>query len=241
MIGTHLKRGFLLTLLAVLAAFAPAALAQNGGGAVVPGPDTPAPGGNSLSPVTLSGGAVESPKLWTGEQQKFSVRVSVAEGTNLQSLQLKVGFPGAGEIPYPFDVNKLTAEQRTGKAPVTWLVTVKQDGLYTYQFLAQGVGSPDIVQFPSGNQRLTFRVDSLLKSIGFALGLIVAVFILAKLGLTGIFSRVVKNQTKIAPFSLMTWLIATVVIVWFFFLPWSIWVAVGAGIAWLCALIYVFV
>ena len=80
MIGTHLKRGFLLTLLAVLAAFAPAALAQNGGGAVVPGPDTPAPGGNNLSPVTLSGGAVESPKLWTGEQQKFSVRVSVAEG-----------------------------------------------------------------------------------------------------------------------------------------------------------------
>jgi hypothetical protein len=83
-------------------------------------------------------------------------------------------------------------------------------------------------------------VDLLWQVIAWAVGLTVLAFVVAKLLLSGLFSRLVKNQTKVPPFSLICWLVATVVIWWYFFGIWTIWVLVGAGIILLAGLIYVF-
>jgi hypothetical protein len=251
-------RSVSLTLLfaALLAGLAPAALAQarrggaqpaprRGGGPVPPGLDNlPGLGGEggtgARSSVVIKEFRVDQAKLWAGDQQKFQTWISVAgDPPRLESLELEVTHPRAGKRVEKKDVLRLTPEQLNGNAPIEWVLPFSAPGLYTCFVRAQGLGSPEIVRFPANNDK-SFRVDLLWQVIAWAVGLTVLAFVVAKLLLSGLFSRLVKNQTKVPPFSLICWLVATVVIWWYFFGIWTIWVLVGAGIILLAGLIYVF-
>jgi hypothetical protein len=246
--------------MALVLAFPGAAFAQNtrpnrGGGrgqAPVPPPipgDAGDPGGileglpglegASSSPVFREGLA-EAKKIWSGDQQKFQTWVSVS-GTPpmLQSLELVIKHPRSGERVERKDVLRLTPDQLNGKQPVEWNIAFTQGGQYEFFFRAQGLGQREVVRFPATEPK-TFRVDILWQAIAWAAGLTLFAFLIAKLLLGGLFSRIVKNQTKVAPFSLICWLIATTIIWWWFFGVWSVYVLVGAGVLLLAAMIYVF-
>lgn len=246
MIGTHWRPFPLVLLLSILWLAAPAAAQRPGGAAPVPPPipgDTGQPGdleSGTRSSVTISHVRADSQKIWSGDQQKFEARISVAgEPPRLESLELVVKHPRAGERVEKKDVLRLTPEQMTGNAPVEWVFPFSTPGLYTFFVRAQGLGSAEVVRYPAAND-LTFRVDNLWQVIAWAAGLTVLAFLIARFLLTGLFSRLVKNQTKVPPFSLICWLVATTLIFWWFFGIWTVWVLVGAGIILLAALIYVF-
>lgn len=249
-----LSLSFVLLLLGLAAGLMPPARAQNRGGAPparrdggpapVPPPidaePAPGPRGGSSSSVVINQIRIDSQKIWSGDQQKFQALISVAgDPPRLASLELEITHPRAGKKVEKKDVLRLTPEQLRGNQPVEWVVPFSKPGLYSFHVRAQGLGSPEVVRKPEVGE-LTFRVDNLWEVIAWGLGLTLLAFLIARFLLTGLFSRLVKNQTRVPPFSLICWLVATAVIWWYFFGIWTFWVLVGAGIILLAALIYVF-
>ena len=204
---------------------------------LVPGGDE---SGTARSSVVINKVSVEARKIWAGDQQKFQAWISVAgEPPRLESLELVVRHPRAGERVEKKDVLRLTPEQLRGNQPVDWVLPFSTPGLYEFFVRAQGLGSPQVERLPKNNAE-TFRVDLLWQVIAWAVGLTLLAFLIARFLLTGLFSRLVKNQTKVPPFSLIFWLVATTMIWWWFFGIWTIWVVVGAAVILLAAMIYVF-
>lgn len=243
--GTYWRRSCLALLTALFCLGAPV-WAQTAAPAPVPPPiPGEAPGqepepGTTRSAVVINRARADAQKIWSGDQQKFQAWISVAgEPPRLESLELVVKHPRAGERVEKKDVLRLTPEQLTGNQPVEWVLPFSTPGLYTFFVRAQGLGSPKVERFPANNE-LTFRVDNLWQVIAWAVGLTLLAFLIARFLLTGLFSRLVKNQTKVPPFSLICWLVATTLIFWWFFGIWTVWVLVGAGIILLAAMIYVF-
>jgi hypothetical protein len=201
------------------------------------------PGGEGTgarSSVVIRELKVDQAKIWSGDQQKFQTWISVAgDPPRLESLELVVRHPRAGERVEKKDVLRLTPEQLRGNQSVDWVIPFSSPGLYTAFVRAQGLGSPEVVRFPTHNDK-TFRVDLLWQVIAWAVGLTLLAFLIARFLLTGLFSRLVKNQTKVPTFSLIFWLVATTMIWWWFFGIWTFWVLVGAAVILLAAMIYVF-
>lgn len=251
-----LALSLVLLLLGLTAGLMPPAQAQGRGGAPAGrGSGGPAPvpppidgepipglegGTGARSSVVINKVQAEAQKIWAGDQQKFQAWISVAgEPPRLESLELVVRHPRAGERVEKKDVLRLTPEQLRGNQPVDWVIPFSTPGLYTFFVRAQGLGSPEVVRNPA-TADLTFRVDNLWQVIAWAVGLTLLAFLVARFLLTGLFSRLVKNQTKVPPFSLICWLVATAIIWWYFFGIWTFWVLVGAGIILLAGLIYLF-